>query len=141
MILQCRFHPQAWINGYAVDVDAEGECEFAAAWPDDKPVPKDDSYDSDDLRQEGAQWVRDWRGPFYVEIVDNLVGRRYLDALCDHTEALIHCIRILKNRSGDAASIEIAETAADAAEDYIVNHVGEAPEIPNRPTLATVEVS
>lgn len=68
------FHPQAWINDYAVEVDAEGETEWECG---DVPADmRDDDYDSDDLRfhENAPQWVKDWSGPFYVEIVREEVG-------------------------------------------------------------------
>ncbi len=68
--LTCQFHPQAWINDYAIPVDAEGATTWEVDWPDDAPIPKDDDYDSDDLRfdDNAPEWVKDWSGPFYVEI-------------------------------------------------------------------------
>jgi hypothetical protein len=70
--LRCRFHPQAWQNDYAIPVDAEGPTTWECSWPTDKPLPKDDDYDSDDLRYEGnaPQWIQEWSGPFYVEITN-----------------------------------------------------------------------
>lgn len=73
-----RFHPQAWINNYAVEVDPEGPVEFdvtdavlamsrAEAW-----ALADDDYDTDFLRElsTAPEWIRDWRGPFRVEVAD-----------------------------------------------------------------------
>jgi hypothetical protein len=73
MTLHCIFHPQAWINDYAVEVDPEGPVEWAMPWPDDAPIPKDDRYESDDLRthENAPEWVRQWQGPFYVEVQEN----------------------------------------------------------------------
>ena len=48
MKLHLRFHPQAWINDYAVDCDPEGEVECFVEFEGE--LPEDDTYDSDDLR-------------------------------------------------------------------------------------------
>jgi hypothetical protein len=70
--LQCRFHPQAWVRDYAMDVDPEGPTDWSVPWTEGKPVPSNDDYESDDLRFEGnaPEWVRNWGGPFYVEILN-----------------------------------------------------------------------
>lgn len=70
------FVPQAWINDYAVTVDAEGPTEwdcsaYMAALPDDaarEAAQEWDTYPSDNVRNDPAApaWVRDWSGPFYV---------------------------------------------------------------------------
>lgn len=65
-----RFHPQAWINDYAVDVDPEGPTDWEA---NDVPYGiKSDTSESDSLihHDNAPQWVRDWCGPFWVEIVE-----------------------------------------------------------------------
>ena len=68
MKLHLRFHPQAWINDYAVDCDPEGEVECFVEFGGE--LPDDDNYDSDDLRYlEGCPaWWADWVGPFYISI-------------------------------------------------------------------------
>lgn len=71
-----RFHPQAWVNKYAVEVDPEGEVEFDVtaeilAMGQEKACSlKDDDYDSDHLRfaASAPQWMKDWAGPFYVSV-------------------------------------------------------------------------
>jgi len=59
-----RFHPQAWINDYAVDVDPEGPTDFdvSDSWKD---------TDLDDLifSPNCPAWARNWNGPFRIEIV------------------------------------------------------------------------
>ena len=72
LTLRCEFHPQAWVRDCAVEVDAEGPTEFTAPWPAGKPLPKDDREETDNLREaEGVpNWIRDWHGPFYVEILN-----------------------------------------------------------------------
>lgn len=81
MTIIARFHPQAWINDYAVEVDPEGETEFDVT-PEilvfDRATAleiKDDDYDSDDLRFATAapKWVQGWSGPFWIEVADSIV--------------------------------------------------------------------
>ena len=70
MRLHLRFHPQAWINDYAVTGDPEGPAEFFVEFGGE--LPDDDSYESDEFRElDGApEWVRNWSGPFYIEILN-----------------------------------------------------------------------
>ena len=71
------FHPQAWINDYAVLVDAQGPTTWdvttllsAMTSPERDKAMEADSYESDDLRaaENAPEWVREWRGPFYVSV-------------------------------------------------------------------------
>ncbi|AOH85578.1 hypothetical protein AWL63_18195 [Sphingomonas panacis] len=76
-----RFRPQAWIRDYAVDTDPD----HPDTW--EVPVslllerfPTRESWhqhgnDRDDIRFEGSApaWVRDWTGPFEVEILDDTI--------------------------------------------------------------------
>lgn len=70
--LKCRFHPQAWINDYAIEADPEGETDFIALWPSDRAIPEQDTYQSDNLRHDprAPKWIQDWSGPFYIEILE-----------------------------------------------------------------------
>jgi hypothetical protein len=71
--LKLRFHPQAWVNGYAIDVDPEGETEWSIDWNPNEVPPDDDQYESDDLIDENApEWIQEFihHGPFYVEILN-----------------------------------------------------------------------
>ena len=71
MILSLKFHPQAWVNNYAIEADPEGPQEWEAEWDGNAPIPDDNSFESDELRfLSSPQWVREWRGPFYVEILN-----------------------------------------------------------------------
>lgn len=75
---RAKFHPQAWQNDYAISVDPEGETEFDVTaevlelLEAGREVPDADSYESDDLRNaaKAPKWVRDWSGPFYIEVRD-----------------------------------------------------------------------
>ena len=64
--LLCRFIPQAWIHGLAVEVDACGPVTFEVE-RDKAPAPF--SYESDDLARDSnaPAWVREWYGPFEVD--------------------------------------------------------------------------
>lgn len=78
--MKATFHPQAWVNDHAIDVDPEGETSWVVTpefynelrvslrWPDE--IDETNTYESDYLRHDPAapQWVRDWHGPFYVEV-------------------------------------------------------------------------
>ena len=67
--MKVRFHPQAWIGDYACEVDPQGETVFEVG--EVPPSVKDDDYESDDLRfhPNAPEWVKDWSGPFWVEIL------------------------------------------------------------------------
>jgi len=76
------FHPQAWVNDYAIEVDPEGETRWDVT---DGIVAmgllkaleiRDDCYTSDDLRfsDNAPDWVRNWTGPFYVAVEDSIMS-------------------------------------------------------------------
>lgn len=72
---QARFNAQAWQNDYAIDVDPEGETHWPISDDDAQtwlPEAKSPSADLDRLQDHpnAPQWVRDWRGPFYIELID-----------------------------------------------------------------------
>jgi len=74
--VRAKFHPQAWINDYAVDVDPEGPLTWDVtdailAMGKTRALELQDSdYATDVFRDaSGApEWVREWSGPFYVEV-------------------------------------------------------------------------
>lgn len=71
-----RFHPQAWINNEATEVDPEGPVEFDVtgailAMPRNEALAMlNDRDESDDLARldTAPQWIKDWSGPFWVEV-------------------------------------------------------------------------
>lgn len=72
---KARFVPQAWINDYAVDVDPMGETDWELPEADALealPEAQSTCADLDYLRDhDGApDWVRNWNGPFRVELID-----------------------------------------------------------------------
>ena len=75
-----KFHPQAWVNDYAIDVDPEGDTEWDASpeilamAPAERIELDDDSYETDALRYgvNAPKWVADWSGPFYITVVDDI---------------------------------------------------------------------
>lgn len=75
-----RFTPQAWINDYAVDVDPEGETEWDVTayilTMDREEVLSisDNEYSSDHLKADpnAPRWIRDWHGPFYITVEDQI---------------------------------------------------------------------
>lgn len=79
-----KFKPQAWIKNHTVVVDAQGPLEWdATEFILEMGYEKfsklcDRNYPSDDLaRIESApQWVRDWSGPFEVDVMVS-IGRYF----------------------------------------------------------------
>lgn len=78
-MVEVEFTPQAWINDYATEVDAQGDTTFDVPLssklflPDERgQLPEDDQYETDDLtRAENApEWISDWGGPFYVTVAN-----------------------------------------------------------------------
>lgn len=75
-----RFHPQAWVNDYAVSVDPEGDIDFDVTETVVKMgrgkalSVRDDDYESDELRQveTAPEWIREWGGPFWVEVEQSI---------------------------------------------------------------------
>jgi hypothetical protein len=74
-----NFNPQAWMRDYAMSVDPEGDttwevsrAEFLAMFPDEATFNSQHQL-RDDLRHEGTapKWIRDWSGPFEVELFTN----------------------------------------------------------------------
>ena len=67
--MRVKFHQQAWVNDYAIEVDPEGETEYEVG-----NVPdgiEDDTYESDDYRthSNAPAWAKEWSGPFWIEIL------------------------------------------------------------------------
>lgn len=79
--VMARFHPQAWSNDYAIDVESEGNPDYDVAvdillMGSVADTIKDDSNESDELKFAAfaPDWVRNWNGPFYVECQDNVAA-------------------------------------------------------------------
>ena len=74
------FHPQVWVNNHAVDVDAQGECQFdvneyVSALGEEKALAiKDYSDSSDDLVSfaQAPDWAKNWPGPFFVTVEQSI---------------------------------------------------------------------
>lgn len=74
------FNPQAWFNDCSFDVDPEGETQFdvtdaVLAMDKDVALSMEDGRDNtDDLRftAHAPQWVRDWGGPFCIEVQESI---------------------------------------------------------------------
>lgn len=75
-----KFVPQVWINDYAVSVDAEGCDTFdvtdsvLALGREAALALRNDTHESDTLRfsSNAPQWVRDWQGPFYIDVEQSI---------------------------------------------------------------------
>ena len=66
-----RFNPQMWDGDNAIPVDIDGrEDEWDVGEID--PAIQSHTYESDDLRYHpnAPDWVRDWSGPFEIDILD-----------------------------------------------------------------------
>ena len=82
-----KFHPQAWVNDSAISVDPEGEVTFDVT----QEILKigliaalemdDDDYETDELRESenAPEWIKDWGGPFYIEVKASI--QDYVDAV------------------------------------------------------------
>lgn len=89
--VMATFHPQAWQNDYASPVDPRGPVQFdvtdevLALGRDQALQLEDDSDASDGLRAArlAPVWIKDWQGPFYIEVQD---------AIADFFEAPAHQI-------------------------------------------------
>ena len=74
------FVPQQWVNDLAIRVDPKGEdswdvTEIIEAMGAEALLLEDDQYETDDLRDapNAPQWVKDWEGPFYVQVRDSIL--------------------------------------------------------------------
>lgn len=78
--IKATFIPQAWVNDYAIEVDAEGDTVFDVtylilAMGKEKALLIKDGRDSSDdlLRAETTPaWIREWEGPFRVEVENEI---------------------------------------------------------------------
>lgn len=63
------FHPQAWVRGYAVDVDPEGPVSFRVPLADVEGM-KDNTDGSDALARHpnAPHWIQEWSGTYYITI-------------------------------------------------------------------------
>jgi hypothetical protein len=81
-----RFHPQAWVDDYAVEVDPEGPLEWDVTQDilrmgKAKAMDIQDERESSDALQDvptAPEWVRTWAGPFWVEVEESV--REYYGA-------------------------------------------------------------
>ena len=98
MRLIAHFHPQAWINDYAVDCDGQSPSTWDVTdYLHPLPAPmrtalmQANSFESDGLREldDAPAWTRNWTGPFYISVEahpENDADRVLLEACDDATE-------------------------------------------------------
>lgn len=87
------FHPQVWVRDDALEVDPSGlrtwdvTEEIQAMGREPALALEDDDFDSDDLRHSDRApvWIKDWSGPFWVEVAESIQG--YFDALGEESQA------------------------------------------------------
>ena len=78
--IHATFTPQQWQSNYAVTVDAEGPTdwdvtdEIVAMGREAALALKDNSDASDDLARSPSapEWIRNWSGPYYVEVAQSI---------------------------------------------------------------------
>jgi hypothetical protein len=81
------FFPQAWQNDHAIDVDPEGETTFdvtdaVLAMGRERALQLlPTNVESDTLKDsaDAPDWIRTWRGPYYIDAVDSI--RAYFEAV------------------------------------------------------------
>jgi len=68
--IRVRFRPQAWQRDYAVEVDPEGETEWLISIETANDLPG--SNDLDWVRSDvfAPDWIKEWQGPFEIEVLD-----------------------------------------------------------------------
>jgi len=112
-----KFYAQAWVNDYAIDVDPEGETEWnvtddiIALGKEAALNIKDNRDESDNLRysEKAPQWVKEWRGPFYIT-VENSIGDYFGENLITDHDAMIAIHSLLDVRHWNAETLDqIAE--------------------------------
>ncbi len=77
-LITLKFKPQAWVKDYAIEVDPEGPDTWEVS--DEEIIQKfpsrtdweTDHYERDDMRyhDNAPKWIREWSGPFEVELND-----------------------------------------------------------------------
>jgi len=78
--ITAEFTPQVWLNDYALAVEPQGNTVFDVTdavleMGRDKALAlKNESYEADALRtsQHAPEWVKDWPGPFYVDVEQSI---------------------------------------------------------------------
>lgn len=99
--MRARFIPQQWQNDFATTVNVEAECEwdvtpgwYASEFPEGPPERH--SYESDRLRDDPAApaWVREWPGPFEVELIEDTEQLTFSDRPADPSEYLLRVDRV-----------------------------------------------
>jgi hypothetical protein len=69
-----HFVPQAWVRHHAIEVDPEGATTFEVPMTDAKDgvgnwLPdRDDASDLLRQHENAPEWIRNWSGPFDIEI-------------------------------------------------------------------------
>ena len=70
------FHPQAWLNGCAIGVDAGGQCSWSIDLSD-----LDAEEDSNDYlvgTSEAPSWIKSWSGPFEITLDFSSLGEQLI---------------------------------------------------------------
>jgi hypothetical protein len=69
--VKVSFAPQAWVNDYAIEVDAEGPREWYVTVATADDIANDPDGDLDFVREDerAPEWIKDWSGPFDIHVV------------------------------------------------------------------------
>lgn len=78
--ITATFDPQVWVNDNAMSVDPQGDTVFdvteavLAMGRERALALKNESHEADELRlsEHAPQWIKDWSGPFYVDVEDSI---------------------------------------------------------------------
>lgn len=139
-VIRARFQPQAWVLGVSMEVDPEGETEFAVPLssglflPDPQgDFPEDDGYGTDDLRTHEAApaWVREWTGPFYVEVTNRDEIEAYFESEMSRISKIESIARGEPSQSAEEAQRQLAMMGS-------TEWAHMAPSAEPTPSLATV---
>ena len=91
------FHPEAWKNDWAIEVDPQGETTFDVTFEvlvmgrEAARLVEDNRDESDELRDaiHAPDWIRKWAGPFRVEVADEIA--EFLDQREDEEDEARDC--------------------------------------------------
>lgn len=126
--ITATFHPQAWINDHAVPVDPEGETEFDATERVLELLTMtlaDDDYRSDEIRAAGPDWVKNWHGPFYIEVCENI--EEYFENMAKYVNYLEQKIERLNRFLPDDMYVraELGIDDEDDEDDDLADHAAD----------------
>jgi hypothetical protein len=120
---QARFHPQAWQNDWAVDVDPKGEVLYDVGFEillmdrEQARAIRDNKDESDDLMTavHAPEWIRTWDNAFRIEVANEIESFLDARALTYRDEAVRDETTVFRAQLEMAASLHAAEIDEIAA--------------------------